>query len=285
MKRPPVKGSALRWFLGAAKITVLLVAGLYLMLAAGCQNKMIYYPDKTISVTPEDAGLSYENAWLTTRDGVKINAWFIKNPAAINNATLLAFHGNAGNMGDFIYTLLPYYELGYNLALIDYRGFGLSGGRPGEQGLYNDAQAAWHWLTTEKKISPSNIYLLGYSLGGGVASYLAAQQPEAGGLILESTFTSLTATAKFHYPWLPVYFVLGQQYDSQTRLSGLKMPLLVMHSPYDQVVPYAFGEKLYQDYKGPKAFMALKGGHAQSFMYIDQAALKAWFANSKEFQH
>ena len=132
--------------------------------------------------------LAYEQLTLDTEDGVRIDGWFV--PASSGGPTVLFFHGNAGNISHRLESIQIFHELGLNVLIFDYRGYGRSTGKPSEQGLYRDADAAWFYLTNIRGIDAKEIVLFGRSMGGAVATRLAAKtQPAA--VIVESTFTSV----------------------------------------------------------------------------------------------
>jgi fermentation-respiration switch protein FrsA (DUF1100 family) len=231
------------------------------------QDRLLYFPLAHLSATPADINLSYEPVTLTTSDGVMLSGWFI--PAENARGVVLYFHGNAGNISHRLDSIELFHRLGLTVFIIDYRGYGQSQGRPTEQGTYLDAEAAWHYLVEEQQISPEQIVLFGRSLGGAVAVWLA-QQHTPGMLILESTFTSVPDVAAKHYPFLPVRWLSHFQYNSLQRLPTIKCPILVIHSPDDEIVPYDHGQQLFAAAPEPKYFLKLTGGHNQGFLITGQ---------------
>lgn len=239
------------------------------VLAALFYPFLLYHPDKTApNPTPGSIGLrGFEETWLVAPDGARLHGWFVEaNPEAATGTTLLAFHGNAGNLA----TALPRFELyarhGFDVFMIEYHGFGLSDGKPNEKNLYLDAETAWEHLTADRRIPPENIVILGYSLGGAVASHLALQHPEAAGLILESTFTSLADMGSHLFPFLPSRLVLGNMYDTAARLRNMNMPILFIHGRGDRLVPFINGINLFNAYNGPKDFFVIGDDHNLGFI-------------------
>ena len=245
---------------------VLLAAGVITLLLLGLQRfvgAMIFHPGKSIAATPAVFNLPYEEARIPTADGENLGAWFIPGPKGQtpgSGLTLLFFHGNAGNISHRLDSVAVFHQLGLDVLIVDYRGYGQSTGRPSVDGTLRDADAAWEWLRLHKGLTPDRLVVFGRSLGGGPASYLAARiKPR--GLILESTFTCLHDVAKGIFPEFLVSLLLRRDYDVRGCLSGLRLPLLVAHSPDDEVIPYALGRELYESYAGPKSFLLLRGFH------------------------
>ena len=172
----------------------LLIAVVYFM-----QGRMLYLPNvagRALTMTPVDVGMDYEDVAIDTSDGVTLHGWFIVGQSS---QVLLFFHGNAGNISHRLESIRQFRELGLSVLIIDYRGYGQSGGRTTEKGIYRDTDAAWRYLTEDRGISASDIVIFGRSLGGSAASWLATQvQPMA--LVVESSFTSVPDVAQELYP-------------------------------------------------------------------------------------
>jgi fermentation-respiration switch protein FrsA (DUF1100 family) len=246
------------WFLLSAAVGYLLLVILMYML----QSQMIYHPQKSITYTPEDIGLSYENTTFTTADGLSLHGWYI--PADKSALTVLYFHGNAGNISGRLQTIQLLNNLGLNVFIFDYRGYGKSEGRPSEQGTYKDARAAWNYLTSEKDIDNEHIVIMGRSLGGAVASWLAVQKKPAA-TILESTFTSAADLGADLYPWLPVRSIIQYNYNTLENVRQIRSPLFMAHSRDDEIVAYHHGKTLFEAANDPKTFVELRGSHGSGF--------------------
>lgn len=230
------------------------------------QPRLLYYPDvptRELTATPARIGLGYESVTLSTDDGVRLGAWFIPHPAP--RATLLFFHGNAGNLSHRLESIRLFHELGLAVFIIDYRGYGESEGRPTEAGTYLDAMAAWRYLVDARKIPPRDIVIFGRSLGGAIAAELASRT-RPGALIVESSFTSVPNMAARLYPWLPVRWISRYRYDTQGALEAVACPVLVIHSREDEIIPFTEGEKLYAHAREPKRFLELRGDHGDGFL-------------------
>jgi fermentation-respiration switch protein FrsA (DUF1100 family) len=232
-------------------------------------EKLIFSPSTQLASTPEAMHLQYEDVHITTPDGTIIHGWHIpadEGLLAHKNLTMLHFHGNAGNISHRLDYIKIFHELGLNTFIIDYHGYGRSGGKPSVKGTEEDALAAWDWLITEKGVPAEKIVLHGHSLGGGVAGWLAGQVQPAG-LILEGTFTSLADAGKVFYPFLPVKMVLKDVYNTRKNLCGKDIPALFAHSPEDEIIPYSLGRELYESYTGPKTFLKLAGSHNEACLF------------------
>ncbi len=226
------------------------------------QKRMLYMPMKRIDRTPSDIGLPYREVGLVTSDGVGISAWFVG--ADKSRDVLLFCHGNAGNISHRLESFSIFHRLGLNTFIFDYRGYGRSGGEPSEQGTYLDAAAAWRYLTEAEKIPPQRIILFGRSLGGAVAAQLASTvKPKA--LILESTFTSVIDAGAQAYPFLPVRLLSRYRYDTRSLLPGIRVPVLVVHSPDDEIIPFDHGKALFETANEPKEFLKIFGDHNGGF--------------------
>lgn len=256
-----------------AKLSSLLLLTLLGVLLFGLllwwlQPKMIFFPYERLQATPIDWGLDYEEVELTTEDGISLHGWRVKPPKARATAprTLLFFHGNAGNLSHRGDSIRIFTELGLEVLIIDYRGYGRSQGSPSEQGLYRDATAAWQWLTQVRGTPPEEIVLFGRSLGGAVAAWLAARTTPAA-VIIESSFDRMQSLAEVHYPLLSRLIPLRVAFPAVEEIADVHSPLLVLHSPDDTIVPIRLGRLLYDAAPGPKRFVGLRGGHNEGFLH------------------
>ncbi len=229
------------------------------------QPKLIYYPGvpgRTLEATPAVIGMDYEELTLSTTDGEQLHAWFIPHQQA--RATLLFAHGNAGNISHRLDSIQVFHDLGLNVLIFDYRGYGQSTGKPGENGTYRDADAAWAYLTETRGIDPGKIILFGRSLGAAVIADLATRTVPAG-VILESAFLSVPDMAATIYPWLPVRWLASYRYDNGDKVTRITQPLLIIHSRGDEIIPFEQGERLFRQASEPKQFLELRGRHNDGF--------------------
>jgi len=210
--------------------------------------------------TPEDIGLTYENIFFKTQDGLRLHGWFVPAVQAPQQAvTCLFFHGNAGNINNRLEKIQMLFDLGMNVFIFDYRGYGISQGCPSEKGIYLDAMAAFDYLTGRRDIRHDRILAYGASLGGAAATELALHRPVKG-LVLHSTFTSAKDVGKKILPFAP-RFLIRTDMGVIGRVPQISIPKLIIHSPQDEVIPYEMGERLFEAAAGPKEFLRLDGAH------------------------
>lgn len=205
------------------------------------QERLVYFPSGVPRVDPSALGLAFQERRPRTADDLLLHAWWV--PAAEQRGAVLISHGNAGNVADRLHLVRAFHELGLSVYLYDYRGFGRSEGRPSEQGTYLDAEAAYDDLVRELGLAPERLVLYGESLGGAVSIELARRRPAAA-LIVEASFTSLPDVGARAYPFLPVRLLARHRYDSISKVGELALPLLVVHSPEDEIVPFEQAERL-----------------------------------------
>ena len=231
----------------------ILILFLYFM-----QTRMIFIPYKEVAGTPSDIGLEFEDVNLKSQNGVSINGWFI--PAENAEYTILFCHGNGGNISHRLDTISIFNRLPANFFIFDYQTYGKSKGSISEKGLYEDVAAAWDYLTKTKNILAKKIIIVGRSLGGSIAAHAAAEF-SPGGLILESTFTSMPEIAGERLPFVPVKWLLNYKLPTIDNLAKVKCPVLIIASPDDSVVPFRHGKKLFEEAPEPRTFLELTGDH------------------------
>jgi fermentation-respiration switch protein FrsA (DUF1100 family) len=237
------------------------------------QTRMIFFPSPYIQTTPTEFNLPYEEVWIPVAgDGdqtEKIHGWWIP---AQSERVLLYLHGNGSNIGANVAQASRFHQLGFSVLLIDYRGYGKSEGDfPTEASVYTDAQAAWDHLI-QLGISPEQIFIYGHSLGGAIAINLATQNPNAAGLIVQSSFTSMRQMASYakNLEIFPLDLLLTQRFDSLQKLQAngasgqkpLQMPVLFIHGIADTQVPSVMSEALYAAASEPKQiWLVPNAGH------------------------
>ncbi|HLY16152.1 MAG TPA: alpha/beta hydrolase [Bryobacteraceae bacterium] len=221
------------WALGVA---ILLYAAVYF-----AASRIVYQPTRYPGgwwFTQAESGA--EDVWLRTRDGVRLHAWFVAAPGSA--LATLYLHGNGGNLAHRPGHLREIAAAGSSVLIPDYRGYGKSDGRPTERGLYSDADAAYDYLIGAG-YQPAQIVVHGESLGSAVAVDLAARRPCAR-LILESPFTSLSEMAGTIVPLVGRLFAHG--FNTRRKISGVHVPLLVIHGDQDRTVPYSMGRAVFE---------------------------------------
>jgi len=247
------------YFIGIAVVAYIgLVIILFLL-----QSRLIYFPEKQIMMTPEDVGLPYESVSVKTVDAVCLSGWFI--PSQNDRGTVLMCHGNAGNISHRLDWIRIFHSLRVNVFLFDYRGYGQSEGKTSEQGTYRDVEAVWNYLIVSKRIPPENIIIHGVSLGGAIAAY-AAQKFKPAGLILESTFISVPDLAQKIYPYVPVRLLSRFEYSTRKYLKQVSVPVLIVHSQNDEMIPYEHCEALFKAAHKPKELLIISGSHNEGFI-------------------
>jgi fermentation-respiration switch protein FrsA (DUF1100 family) len=222
-------------------------------------ESMIFYPVPGVDITPEQLGVSGEEVFFTTEDGVRIHAFYLPAPGA--RRALLFLHGNAGNASHRLPNAAELVNLECSVLVIDYRGYGLSEGRATEAGVYADARAGLAHLVEQRGFPENRIIVFGRSLGGAVAVDLA-QGREFAGVILESTFPSIADVASNGPAGALFGALAGKRFDSASKIGRIRAPLLYFHGDRDGVIPYELGRRLFDIAPEPKAFETVHGaGH------------------------
>lgn len=229
------------------------------------QRQRIFEPTLQLQSTPDRLGMKFEEVHIPSGSGAtqgELYAWWIPAESA-DAPTMLYLHGTEKNIGAArdLDNAARFHGMGYNLLMVDYRGYGKStGGGPSEAGMYEDAESAWRYLARQRSNGPKPLFIYGHSLGGAVALHLALHHPNAGGVIAESTFTSMMDMAESKYAYLPVDLLLNQRFDSIGRLSRMKVPMLFIHGTWDARIPYQMSQRLFESAPQPKFLKLIEGG-------------------------
>ncbi|MFC1930117.1 alpha/beta hydrolase [Chloroflexota bacterium] len=245
---------------------LIIIAGVYVAFAGFLfifQSSFLYYPERTLSTDPGNIGLSFENVSFETTDRVKLYGWYVPCDGA--RGVILFCYGNAGNISHRLDSIQIFHRLGLGVFIFDYRGYGRSEEKPSESGTYRDVEAAWQYLIEEQQVLHDKIIIFGRSLGGAVAAW-QAHSHTPGALILESTFTSVPHLAAEVYPFLPVKLISRFKYDTEGYLEEVNCPVLIVHSPDDEMMPYRHGQRLFETAKEPKEFLEIRGSHNEGFI-------------------
>ena len=245
--RPPRFVLRILASLGRIVVLTSVVVVLYVTLF---EHRLIYYPDRELSGSPVN---DFEDVRFTADDGTPLHGWFM--PAG-RNEVLIVSHGNAGNishrgsMGDFLTD-----EFDVNVLMYDYRGYGRSDGEPSEEGTYSDIRGAYAYIRS-RGYEPSDIYLMGQSLGSAIAVDLAAEE-ELGGIVLEAPFTNVAAIVR-HVFHVPLDWIIRTRYDSLSKINRIRAPVAFIHATDDPVVPVELGRELFEAASAPKMFFEIE---------------------------
>jgi pimeloyl-ACP methyl ester carboxylesterase len=285
--------SAVRTVLAAGGVIVAVVLAIKIA-ALVLEPRLAFYPVRGYFETPASAGLAFEDVVLRTSDAVSVHGWFIPAASPIpaegttpagsrRPVTLLFFHGNAENIGGCLDLARLARAAGFNLLLVDYRGYGESQGRPTEQGIYRDGEAALDHLRSRTGVDPDRIVVWGRSIGAAVAVRLAARGTEpdgaardrsagepgdpggarrVAGLILESPFTSVPDLLRQggHVALLALSRFGTYRFDSAALMGRVEAPVLIVHGTDDEIAPFELGRRLYELAPGRKELAAIRGG-------------------------
>jgi fermentation-respiration switch protein FrsA (DUF1100 family) len=236
-------------------------------LFGGCriEDRFIFHPDHVTNRDPSHIGLTFENVFFTTQDGIRLHGWFIPHQDA--RATLVWFHGNAGNISDRLLNIkLLHDRINTNIFIFDYRGYGQSEGSVSEKGTYLDGEAAIAYLLGRDDAAARKLILFGRSLGAAVAAEIATRVTTLG-LILESPFVSIREMAREIFPSLPIGWLLRTRYDTLEKVRLVKTPILVLHGDRDATVPFAHGKRVFEVASQPKRFHRIVGAsHNDTFV-------------------
>lgn len=207
---------------------------------------------------------------IPTEDGVELHAWwFPANPPESRSGTAIYFHGNAGHLGDRGAVAAALSNLGLDVLLPDYRGYGASEGKPSEEGLYADARAAYRWLVDERGVDPGRLLPLGNSLGSSVAAELAVSRPVAG-VVLLGPFTDTAAIARHRLSWLPDWYLdwVHNRFDTLERAPRIEVPTFVAAGEEDRVIPPGQSREVFEALRGPRQWLEIPGaGHNDIFSH------------------
>jgi fermentation-respiration switch protein FrsA (DUF1100 family) len=228
----------------ALVVAVGLIVGLYAL-----QDRMLFFPQPLVGAGPSSHRV--EPVEVVAEDGTSLRGWLVKAERA--PAPLLVYFG--GNAEEVSWLASPgHHPWDWSLLLVNYRGYGQSGGRPSEARLFADALRLYDWAAARPDVDARRIASLGRSLGSGVAIYLATKRPLVG-LVLVTPLDSVTAVAQHHYPFLPVRWLLRHPFDSLSRATTISVPVLMLVAGRDTVVPPVHAERLYERWRAPKQWI------------------------------
>lgn len=239
------------------------------------EHQFLFFPDPFLIGTPGDLGLTYEEVRLKTDDGVVLHGWYV--PGEKSAPLILFFHGNAGNISHRLDNLRLFRRLGAAVLIFDYRGYGRSGGKADEEGLYRDGRAALAWLK-KRGWKTSRVVYFGRSLGAGPAVQLALEDPPAG-LVLESPIPSVASMGRHHYPGLYqlIGWLVSARFDVLEKIGRVGVPLLVFQGENDFIVTPEMGRQVFERARDPKTFFLIPGaGHNDTYNTGGKPYWEAW---------
>lgn len=271
---------------GTARLLLKALTGvgltLTLLLQTGCSS-VFFYPDKVTYITPDRLNLEYDDIFLDTADGETLHGWWLPANAPESNpkGTVYFLHGNAQNISSHLMNVAWLPEKGYNVFLIDYRGYGRSTGAPDIEGTLHDSETGLRWLMEQPQTDNRPVYLLGQSLGGALGIALASewvqrqQQPPLDGVILDGTFSGFHGIAReklgsFWLTWpfqIPLSWTITDEYEGLEHVGRISpVPVMVIHSVRDGIIPFHHGEALFEAAEEPKEFLPTDTPHAATFV-------------------
>ncbi|WP_417706191.1 alpha/beta hydrolase [Pseudomonas sp.] len=275
MPRPCRRAKRCARVASSLRVLALLLASLCL---AGCSG-LLFYPEPGLPITPARAGLEYRDIELRAADGTRLHAWWLPAKAGVKvKGTVLHLHGNGGNLAWHLGGVHWLPEQGYQVLMLDYRGYGLSAGKPRLPEVYQDIDAAFAWLEQAPQVQGLPLLVLGQSLGGALAVHYLAEHPErrsgVQAMALDGVPASYRDVARhaLSTSWLtwplqvPLSWLVPDGDSAIHRIDRLAgLPLLIYHSVDDTIVPLSNGQRLYQAARPPRAFQATGGLHVQTF--------------------
>jgi uncharacterized protein len=221
------------------------------------------YGQGSLKVPADSLHLKNQRFEIKSEDGVKLVGWILLSEKDSANAPWIIFcHGNASDISypDYILRYKLFNKLGINVLTFDYRGFGESGGKPYEEGLYMDAMAVYKYLTVSKNVPPERIIFYGHSLGTGVAIEMATRV-KAGALVIEAGYRSIPDVGQDMYPFLPMKLLVKNKFMNIDKVGKISIPKLFVHSSEDEIFAISEGKILYEKSLPPKSFLKIKGNH------------------------
>lgn len=235
------------------------------------EPRMAFFPFPGEDETPRDSAVPFEAITINTADGERLRAWLMTPPAPqAARGRIVYFHGNGGNLSNWSSILAGIVRRGYTVLAVDYRGYGLSTGRPTERGLYRDVDAvvAHGWPEAGRQLP---LIYWGRSLGGALAAYAAtARKPD--GVIIEAGFPSARAAVRSS-PVLAILSVLASyRFPAGEFLNQANAPVLMLHGDRDSVIPFALGRELFDQVTAPKEFVVIPGGDHNDAVAPDPSA-------------
>jgi len=246
-----------------------------LLTSTGCSS-LFFHPTRDVQESPAVKLFSHRDIVFQASDGMVLHGWYF--PAERAAGSVLVLHGNAQNLSTHVNSVLWLVKEGFNLFIIDYRGYGWSGGEPDLDGVHKDADAALEKLFSLPETDPDRVVVLGQSIGGSIAVYTVARSPRKDrirALVVESAFSSYRRIARekldsFWLTWpfqYPLSWTVSDSYSAESWIGQVSpVPVLILHGLDDPVVPTHHGRLLFDAARDPKQFwLTARPGHIQSF--------------------
>lgn len=265
---PPPR-NRLGCLLRTVAIPVVLYLGVVVLFMA-LENWMIYFPARADKCWEPPLSPEWQDVYISLPTGGRIHGWWCPHPRHGESSDVVLYcHGNAGNLSARR-GVIPILQSEWNASvfIFDYPGYGKSEGRPNEAACYASAEAAYRWLTEDRRIPGERVILYGVSLGGGVATYLAVNHRHRA-LVLAKTFTSLPEVGQRLYPILPVRWLMRTQFNNLERIPRCPRPIAIIHGTNDSLVPFSHAERLYAAAPEPKLLYPVPDGDHNSPLPIE----------------
>ncbi|RMT82861.1 alpha/beta hydrolase [Pseudomonas viridiflava] len=256
-----------------------LISILALLLSLSGCSSMLFYPEPGLPFTPDKARLAYRDVNLSAADGTRLHGWWLPAKEGVPvKGTVLHLHGNGGNMSWHLGGSWWLPEQGYQVLMLDYRGYGQSQGEPSLPAIYQDIQAAFDWLKAEPQAQGKPLVVLGQSIGGSLAVHYLSEHPEERSrikaLVLDGVPASYRDVARnsLSNSWLTLPLRTPLSWfipDADSAVNGLPKlagtPMLIFHSMDDTLVPLVNGISVYKAAPPPRVLQLTRGGHVQTF--------------------
>ncbi len=259
------------------RATLRLLGVWLLCLCLGGCGHLFFFPSKEHALTPDQIGLRYQDIYLATADGETLHGWLLPATGTLRGS-LYFLHGNAENISTHIGNVMWLPAQGYQVLLLDYRGFGRSTGSPDIGAALLDAETGYRWLMTRPETQNRPVFLLGQSLGAAITATFSANMPDlherVQGVILDAAFSSYRGIAReklaqFWLTWplqYPLSWLLPADVDPQDHIGAISpTPLLIIHSTQDVIIPYHHAETLFERAGDPKLLLTTNTQHTATF--------------------
>jgi uncharacterized protein len=251
------------------------IAGATLLMLAGCIERMFFYPTAGTYTTPAQLGVRADDVEIRTPDGLRLHGWFLPAQGAAKG-TVLHLHGNAANVSNHLPLVAWLPAHGYQVLMLDYRGFGRSEGRPTLDGIVTDALAALDYLRARPDVDSSRLIVFGQSIGGATALRMLARDAQGVRLgVIEAAFSSYRGIARDATaggPLAPVAALAAgmlpaNDRDPLTALPQIDVPLVFVHGKRDRVIPHAHSEALHAAASGSRLWLVPDADHMAPFIF------------------